>query len=152
MKKILSIVTTVIVFCAENVVAQGTEKSKLFEQQDPNGFAMAITAMSVVFSALMLLFLVFKCIGVVMNKEKKPKTTNTENLTEQNPAIVGGGNNTNGAALNGEEIAAIALALSMYDDDMHDIESNVVTINKVARAYSPWSSKIYSLRQIPNKK
>ena len=31
----------------------------------------------------------------------------------------------------------------------HDAESTVLTINKVKRAYSPWSSKIYSLREVP---
>ncbi len=55
-----------------------------------------------------------------------------------------------GEVIHGEELAAIALALYRYRNDLHDIESSVITINKVARAYSPWSSKIYGLRQFPS--
>jgi len=52
-------------------------------------------------------------------------------------------------AVNDEMAAAISLALSLYMQDLHDYERAVVTIQKVMRPYSPWSSKIYGLRQIP---
>jgi hypothetical protein len=45
----------------------------------------------------------------------------------------------------GNVTAAISLALHLYFNELHDEESNVVTIKKVKRAYSPWSSKIYSV-------
>jgi hypothetical protein len=49
-----------------------------------------------------------------------------------------------------EEIsAAIALALSMYKTQLTEQETLTVTIQKVSKMYSPWSSKIYSLRQLP---
>ena len=48
----------------------------------------------------------------------------------------------------GEEIAAIVMALHQHLN-AHDTESTVLTINKVKRAYSPWSSKIYGLREVP---
>ena len=48
-----------------------------------------------------------------------------------------------------EEAAAIALAIHMYKREMHDIESLTNTLKKVSRIYSPWSSKIYTLRQNP---
>lgn len=47
------------------------------------------------------------------------------------------------------EVAAIALALSLYIQDIHDYERTILTIQKVMRPYSPWSSKIYGLRQTP---
>ena len=50
----------------------------------------------------------------------------------------------------GEEIAAICMALHEHLN-MHDKEDFVLTINKVKRAYSPWNSKIYSLRELPHK-
>ena len=50
----------------------------------------------------------------------------------------------------GEVIAAIAAALVEHLD-AHDRESTILTINKVRRAYSPWSSKIYGLRELPNR-
>jgi len=44
--------------------------------------------------------------------------------------------------------AAIALALYLYND-LHDEESNILTIERVSRIYSPWSSKYYNMRKPP---
>jgi len=51
--------------------------------------------------------------------------------------------------LHGEEAAAIALAIHLYQSEIHDMESFKITMQKVSRIYSPWSSKIYTLRQYP---
>ena len=48
-----------------------------------------------------------------------------------------------------EVAAAIALAIHMYKIEIHDMESLTITLKKVSRIYSPWSSKIYTLRQNP---
>lgn len=48
-----------------------------------------------------------------------------------------------------EVAAAISLALSLYLADVHDYERMVITMQKVMRPYSPWSSKIYGLRKYP---
>jgi len=53
--------------------------------------------------------------------------------------------------INEEIIAAIGLALDMHLQDVHDYEKTVITMQKIMRPYSPWSSKIYGLRQIPFK-
>ena len=53
--------------------------------------------------------------------------------------------------LNEEVVAAIGLAINLYLKDIHDYEQAVLTIHKVMRPYSPWSSKIYGIRQIPFK-
>ena len=53
--------------------------------------------------------------------------------------------------LNEEIVAVIGLALNMHLQDVHDYEKTVLTMQKVMRPYSPWSSKIYGLRQIPFK-
>lgn len=50
-----------------------------------------------------------------------------------------------------EIVAAIGLALRRYESDLYDMESTVLTINRVARAYSPWSSKIYGIMNQPIK-
>jgi len=49
----------------------------------------------------------------------------------------------------GEIVAAISLALSLHMQDIHDYEKAVITMQKVMRPYSPWSSKIYGLRERP---
>lgn len=121
-----------------------TPKSELFRQEDPNGIAMAVTAMSVVFSALFILFICFKLIGNAY-KSKSAKTAKAVVTANNKPMPEKPGQ------ASGEVISAIAIALQMYQDDMHDIESSVMTINKVARSYSPWSSKIYSMNTMPHR-
>ncbi len=44
--------------------------------------------------------------------------------------------------------AAIGMALHLYYDDIHDLETAIVTIKKVEKRYSPWSSKIYGLTNL----
>ena len=48
--------------------------------------------------------------------------------------------------MSGEVNAAIATAIYLHVNEQHDYESNVITIRKVSRTYSPWSSKIYNMR------
>jgi glutaconyl-CoA/methylmalonyl-CoA decarboxylase subunit delta len=47
--------------------------------------------------------------------------------------------------MTGEENAAIAAALYLYFSELHDEEKYVMTIRKVSKTYSPWSSKIYGI-------
>ena len=54
--------------------------------------------------------------------------------------------------LHEEEVAAIMTALKLYKSDLHDKESEVLTILSIKRAYSPWNSKIHGLTQLPNHK
>lgn len=41
--------------------------------------------------------------------------------------------------------AAIATALYLYFDEVHDEEYTIMTIKKVSKTYSPWSSKIFGV-------
>lgn len=50
---------------------------------------------------------------------------------------------------NDEILAAIATAIFLYRSEVHDIETTVLTIKRIDRIYSPWSSKIYGLRKSP---
>lgn len=131
-----------------NETEEAMPAAEKFRLRDPSGVVMAITAMSVVFSALILLYLIFKYIGksMVRTTRRKERPTPAEQSTA---SAVAGQPETE---LLGEEIAAIAIALRLYENDMHDIESHVLTINRVARVYSPWSSKIYGLNNQPNRK
>lgn len=48
--------------------------------------------------------------------------------------------------LTGAESAAITAAIHLFiNDNFHDEEDAILTIQKVSRRYSPWSSKIYSV-------
>jgi len=50
--------------------------------------------------------------------------------------------------LSAGQSAAIAMALHLYYNEVHDEESSVITIKTVERRYSPWSSKIYGLNNL----
>lgn len=47
--------------------------------------------------------------------------------------------------LSADENAAICTALYLYFTELHDEERYVMTVKKVSRSYSPWSSKIYGI-------
>lgn len=120
---------------------QSTFKDIKFEPQaiiKGDGISMMITGMSVVFSSLVLIYLLFNYIGIKLNKKPKVVVTETENVKEVNEQ-----------ELTGEINAAIAAAIYFYSQELHDTENTVLTISKISRTYSPWSSKIYGLRQIP---
>jgi Na+-transporting methylmalonyl-CoA/oxaloacetate decarboxylase gamma subunit len=48
----------------------------------------------------------------------------------------------------GEVNAAIAMAIYSYFNELHDVESGVMTIKRVSRHYSPWSSKLYNMKNL----
>ncbi len=49
-----------------------------------------------------------------------------------------------------DEIAvAISAAIHLFTQEVHDSENYVLTINRIQKPYSPWSSKIYGLRVSP---
>ena len=117
-------------------------------KKDPIGYGMTIIAMIVVFGALLMLFIVFKCIGIANQKFEKRKEI-TSKPTSSVPSSL---KRDRHLEASGEVIAAISIALKQYRIDVDNIESNILTINKVARSYSPWSSKIHGLTQLPNRK
>lgn len=129
---------------SNNVIIDANEKIEMFAEHDRNGFGMTVLAMGVVFSALLILSICFRSIGKVNEKIAKRKKAESHN----GPVVASDVKSTNFDS--GEEIAAIVMALHEHLN-MHDHEDFVLTINKVKRAYSPWNSKIYSLRQTPHK-
>lgn len=127
-----------------NTIKDTNNKIDKFADQDPHGFAMAAMAMCIVFSALLILavaFLIISKIGESISRKNKAKAHGVE---IQSIAATEMGHDS------GEEIAAITMALYQHLN-AHDQESAVLTINKVKRAYSPWSSKIYNMRVLPGK-
>lgn len=131
---------------SNNIIKDSNDKVEVFRKQDENGFAMTVMAMAIVFSALLILcisFLIISKISSYLSRERKAKTTKGANLKEL-------AKEDRPDHDSGEEIAAIVMALHEHLD-AHDQENTILTINKVKRAYSPWSSKIYNLRELPRK-
>ncbi len=44
---------------------------------------------------------------------------------------------------------AISLAVHLYMVRLQEYENNMITFQQLMKPYSPWSSKIYGLRQVP---
>ncbi|ASB50927.1 OadG family transporter subunit [Alkalitalea saponilacus] len=102
-------------------------------------YVIAGVGYSVVFLVLVLLILVYKLIPKILNiriKKRLKKEGKEIDSTASEQYVAG------------EVNAAIATALMLYFNEQHDEESNIITIKRVARTYSPWSSKIYGVRNV----
>lgn len=117
------------------------EKAHNAAVNDSWGGAITIIAMCIVISALFILSLLFLCFGKISERllSKKKEMTNKSVTSDTGRAEVD----------SGDVIAAIAAALSEHFGEGHDMEDTILTIRRMKRAYSPWNSKIYNLRHMP---
>ena len=130
-----------------NKTIDSNAKMEKFEEHDSNGIGMSISAMSVVFCGLILLFIAFKIVGKASVSLSKRNAMKAKGITDKQEA-----KEKKLGEAPGEIFAAIAMAMHEMQSDVHDVEDTVLTITRVKRSYSPWSSKIYTLRETPNKK
>jgi hypothetical protein len=133
---------------SSNETEEKIARAELFRQADPVGIVLTITSIFVVACSLIVLFFIFKILGELQMKRahKKAESAKAEKKVKTPVNVSQTGVITN------DELVAIAIALYKYSQELHDIEATVLTINRAAKVYSPWSSKIYSLTQLPNKK
>jgi len=103
------------------------------------GVIITIVGMGVVFISLIILSIIFNQIPKLLKIQMKMKFKKAGKKTDDKDCC---------ADISGDTNAAIALALHLYMNELHDLESNVMTIKKVCRRYSPWSSKIYGSRNL----
>lgn len=112
--------------------------------EDPHGFAITILAMGTVFTCLALLYIFFRLLGILMdhfNHAKKiantmplkPVTktvTKTVELTTE--TLEKTANILNDPRTKGADkrlyIALISMALKQYQEDVHDVESGIISI------------------------
>ena len=111
--------------------------SELFLKLDPFGIGMTVIGYVVVFIALLLLYIIFFNLTKVLQINVKKLLRREGKVIEIKEDL----------SISGEVNAAIAMALHLYYSEIHDKEDTVLTINQTSRTYSPWSSKIYGLRQ-----
>lgn len=130
-----------------NKIINSHAKVEKFEEHDSVGIGMAISAMSVVFIGLLLLFILFKIVGKISVNLSKRNVMKAKGITDKQEA-----KEKKLGEAPGEVFAAIAMAMHEMQSDVHDVEETVLTITRVKRSYSPWSSKIYTLRETPHKK
>lgn len=126
-----------------NKIQESTGDSKIdsFKENDPHGFAMALMAMGIVFLCLALLWIFFTVFGMIMrhidtakkvaNKQPiKPITKTVEKTAEianKTSNILQDGLDKKGIDME-TYMAVIGMALRQYEDDVHDVESGIITI------------------------
>jgi hypothetical protein len=105
---------------------------------DATGLTRAIAAMLLLFVVFMLLYWAFKIIRHV-----------AAGFSQERAAKNSFGGLRSETQLSGEVLAAISATIYQMNENPHDIESTILTIQQVKRNYSPWSSKNQMLRQSP---
>ena len=139
------VVTDVPTPSTNNLTLDGESKGALMKEVDPFGFFLTLTAMCVTFLSLIVLYFIFKRIGK-FHIQKKSKNAKEATKTVSNSAKA----DTSGQ-VSAETYAAVSMAIHLYriDNEAHDFENTILTIHKESKSYSPWSSKIYTLRETP---
>ena len=98
---------------------------------------VALISICLVFVVLVLLVWIMKLFGFVFVRRQEAESAGKRIVPGQ---------------IHEEEIAAVATALRLYKGELHDRESEVLTILSIKRDYSPWNSKIHGLTKMPDRK
>ena len=119
------------------ITVEETKIAKL-KREDPHGFGITVMAMGIVFFCLALLFVFFTFFGMFMEylrKAAKVQPIRAGVKTVEKTMEVASKTSTilqDGLKLKGIDkevyIAVISMALKQYQDDVHDVESGIITI------------------------
>ena len=144
-----------------NGAANQMSKAQALKVTDPHGFTLSLTAVSVVFSALLILFIIYNISGKAFSgvyKQRREERRKRKAAAKLLAAPAAAGMTPEVAAAiamaldqaNGNETyAAIALALDLYlGGGTHDAEPFVLTF---APKGSDWNNKNLNFRKIPKK-
>lgn len=125
----------------ENFIEASESKVEKFKREDPYGIAMTIMAMGIVFTCLATLWIFFTLFGALMrHMEMAKKVANTQPIkpitktVEKTIEVAHATSNVlqEGFDMKGVDMevymAVIGMALRQYEDDVHDVESGVITI------------------------
>ncbi len=118
------------------------QRNKKIKDADSTGIGITLMSMAIVITSLIILSLLFMAFGKISQRMQTKKRLKDYGIAHDDD---------NHEASSGEACAAIAAALYQYFNDRHDVEDTVLTMRKLKRAYSPWSSKLYGLRQVPER-
>ena len=134
-----------------NKVQMGATKSEHLQKSDPHGLNLAIISISVVFAALLMIFIMLKIFGYVATRKdrkamKEQGTATTPTATAAAEPVMGNEGPT------GEELAAITMALHLYLNSLHDEESEIITIDMPSKHYSPWSQKNLVMKRVERRR
>lgn len=125
----------------ENYVQASETKIAKIKREDPHGFGITVLSMGIVFFCLALLYVFFRLLGLFMSHKqalkKAGKIQPIKAAVKTGEKLAETGHKTKVMLKDGLQtggidkeiyIAVIAMALKQYEDDVHDIESNIITI------------------------
>jgi hypothetical protein len=107
---------------------------------------LAFVGYVIVFAALISLYLVFQFMPVLLNAWTKRSLRRKLKRKGAQEEVI------SDLTITGEVSAAISTALHLFFNELHDDEKTVLTITKISKRYSPWSSKIYNVTKGLNRR
>jgi Na+-transporting methylmalonyl-CoA/oxaloacetate decarboxylase gamma subunit len=134
---------------SSNETLDKVSKQERLKRDDPYGIGLAIISMSVVFTALILIFAMLKLFGYSSKKLAQRNSAKKETSAAAPATAAVADLKENDEQMTGEEAAAIATALHLHFNSMHDEESEVITINMPSKHYSPWAQKELTMKRTP---
>ncbi len=131
-----------------NELTTTKSRQEKLKEDDPYGIGLALISMSVVFTALIIIYIMLKLFGYLSRKAaaKNSPQTETESGTADSTAPTA---KVEHEMITGEELAAISTALHLHFNSMHDEESEIITIDMPSAHYSPWAQKGLSMKKNP---
>lgn len=133
---------------AVNSLSEHPGSQRMLET-DPHGWTLSLVAVTVVFSALLILFVLYSLSGGIFTGKFKRKPKSGSRPDEATAAAIAmaidsylGGDDT---------AAAIAAALHLYlsEGGVHDYEPGFIAIRR--EVPSTWGDKSLTLRKLPRK-
>lgn len=130
--------------CATRLHYHIPKQADRIRESDPIGIGLTVVAVSVVFLALLCISLILKGYGklIMRTQDRKAKKDSAVATAETS--------SPSASEISGEIYAAIAAAIYLYDEEMHDEENTIITIQKVERAWTPWNAKFYNMNHYFN--
>ena len=139
----------------ENFIKTDETKDAKLKREDPHGFGITLLAMGIVFFCLALLFVFFWIFGLIMRHiDTAKKVANTQPIKTVTKTVevthdiahATGNILQDGLKTKGIDkevyIAVISMALKQYQDDVHDVESGIITIKSKDTGWSDESSQM----------
>ena len=129
-------------------------KGELMKERDPHGWVLTVVSVSVVFSALALLWFLF---WLLFDRPAAGDASTTLSMTKGKRTVIPSEAEESQVAAaialaldmeaGGDTYAAIAAAVHLYlNDCIHDVEPGIVTIR---RSESAWNNKALNFRKLP---
>ena len=133
---------------SSNETAPKISKQDKLKQDDPYGIGMALISMAVVFTALIMIYIMLKIFNYVTRRATQKSKAQAE---PKKVAAVASKDDDDIDAVNAEVVAAIGVAMHLHFGSMHDEESEVITINMPSKHYSPWAQKELTMKRNPRR-